>query len=670
MKRTAVLIGFAVLLAGGAVGPRAAQAQDPSTLLERARAGGLTQADVLERLRQSGLSRSQVRSQLQQAGVDPGLADRYFDALENGEELPDEPPSPEFLEAVDGMGVPVDSPADTTERAPVDTLDADTPAVAVDTLAADTARDLAIFGRSLFANATSEFEPVALGPVDPDYRLGPGDQLTLVLTGDVELAYNLSVSREGTLIIPDVGRLQVNGLTLAELEDRLYTRLGRAYSGLTREPDATTHFQVSLGRLHTNQVFVIGEVERPAGYQVSAIATVFNALYRARGPGETGSMRRIEVRRSGEVVRTVDLYDYLLRGDDRDDIRLMHGDIVFVPVAGRRVSIDGAVRRPAIYELEEDDGLRDLIEYAAGFEADAVVERVQIDRILAPEDRRPGVDRVLEDVDVEALLDEDGPPIPLRDGDIVRIFSVGDERRRRIVLTGGVNRPGLFEWREEMTLWDAIERANGLHERAYRARAHIYRLREGDGSQRLISTPLIADSAGRPLRDVALADRDSIVILSRDELRNEALVTIDGFVKDPGSYPLAEGMTLEDLILAAGGFTRGAYVLEAEVARLPDPLVRTDTTAHVFRVPLSALAEPADPEPAGDDPLAYAPDAADSVFADPAAAVRGWRPSADELGLRHGDHVFIRKAPGYEEAHTVTVTGEVALPGTYALRTR
>jgi polysaccharide biosynthesis/export protein len=398
-----------------------------------------------------------------------------------------------------------------------------------------------IFGRALFRRTTTQFQPILSGPVDADYRLGPGDELVLFLTGDVELGYVLDVNREGYVIIPDVGQLFVNGLTLGELRSRLYERLGRVYSGVRRGPEATTQFQVSLGRLRANQVYLIGEVEWPGSYQVSAVATVFNALYTAGGPTRQGSFRRIEVRRGGRVVREVDIYDYLLRGDSRGDIRLEQGDIVFVPMAGAQVQIEGAVRRPAIYELRPEEGLRDLLAQAGGLKADAVVRRIQIDRILPPERRRPGVDRVLVDVDIYEVARPEGERIALHDGDIVQVFGVSEERRHRVSITGKVRRPGTYEWIPGGTLWDLIDRADGLDERAYTARAHIFRLNEADGSRRLIQAPLLADESGRALRDVALADRDSVVVLSREELSNPQTVAIDGFVKNPGTYALAEG---------------------------------------------------------------------------------------------------------------------------------
>ncbi len=632
--------------------PAARDSAEIARELERRFGPGLTQQDILDRLRQSGLTRSQVRSRLQQLGYDPTLAERYFDVLERGHEPPTGQTDEQFVEALRRIGV--------IELPPADSAAADS--LLADTLATDDAvepGELDVFGRSLFRRSSAEFEPILTGPAPPNYRIGPGDEISLVLTGDVELAYLLPVNREGYLVIPDVGQLLVNGLTLRELEERLYDRLGRVYSGVRRGADATTRFLVSLGRTRLNQVYVIGDVERPNAYTVNALSTVFHTLYLAGGPNENGSFRRIEVRRAGQVVRTVDLYDYLVHGDDSSDIRLEHGDIVFVPPVSRRVTVLGAVRRPAIYEAAPDDDLRDLIRYAGGFEPEADIRRVQIDRILPPSERSPGVDRGIVDVDLAALADEAGQRIPLHDGDVVQVFGVSLERRNRITVTGNVRRPGLYEWHPGLTLGELIERAQGLREEAYLARAHIHRLVETDSTRRLIQVPLRVDSAGRPDVDVRLADRDSVVVFSRAVLRTPRYVSISGFVKNPGTYPLSEGMTVQDLVLAAGGFVEGADVMTAELARLPEPWERTDQTATVHRVPLVPLA--ADTA----DPLSKAsPDGSSDPY------MPAWLPGNGEIALQNGDRVFIRRAAGYERPRTVTITGEVLHPGTYVLQKR
>ncbi|HSJ31029.1 MAG TPA: SLBB domain-containing protein [Longimicrobiales bacterium] len=600
----------------------------------------VTQSEILERLRNSGMTRSQIRARLQQLGYDPSLADRYFDALERGGSLPAEQPSDTFIEALTRLGLAGTAGRETSDSA-LFALEPDSLLIDEDS----TAVGRQVFGLLTFRRAGSQFAPPTFGPVDPGYRLGPGDELLLVLTGDVEEAYPISVSREGLIFIPAVGQMSVNGLTLAQLEDALYARLGSVYSGISRSPNATTRFQVSLGALRANQIIVTGDVARPGSYQVSSVAGLFAALYQAGGPTAEGSFRHIEVHRGGRLVHVADLYDFLIRGDGSSDIRLENNDRVFVPPAGAQAQVEGSVRRPAIYEVRPGESLQDLLAFAGGFRSDALVRNVQIDRIVPPSDQRPGFYRTLVSVDAAQLAG--APTEPVRDGDIVTVSAVPDVRRNRVWVSGEVRNPGVYEWTSGSTLWSMLERADGPGDFAYLARAHIYRLTTTDGSRSLIRASLERDAAGGPVDDVVLADNDSIVVLSRNELRTSEFVTIDGFVKKPATYPLARGMTLHDLILAADGFSHGAYVLEAEISRMPDPLLRTDITAHVFRIPLGT--------PSASSGGGLVPD---------------WIPGEAEVELTHGDRVFIRRAPGYESVREVHVTGQVLVPGRYVLESR
>ncbi|MBT5045208.1 MAG: polysaccharide biosynthesis/export family protein, partial [Gemmatimonadales bacterium] len=254
------------LLVSAAFGTQDLRAQDVVQQAIQARAAGrqVSTEEIIAGLRESGLSRAQVAQRLRQQGLDPALADQYFDVLEGGA---DEAvaPSADFLAALEQMGM-------VFEDAGAELLDMDLEADALAAL--DIAEDeggLTVFGTEVFSSGTTRFDPMRMGPVDASYRLGPDDQLRLVLTGDVELAYTLGVTREGSIVIPDVGQVSVNGRTLSDLENVFYERLGRVYSGFRRGADATTFFDASLGRLRTNQVFLIGEVEAPGAYQISSV---------------------------------------------------------------------------------------------------------------------------------------------------------------------------------------------------------------------------------------------------------------------------------------------------------------------------------------------------------------------------------------------------------------
>src|SRR5207248_9595342 len=248
-----------------------------------------------------------------------------------------------------------------------------------------------VFGVDVFQRTTTQFLPLLAGPVPPDYKLGPGDQLVLILTGDVELSYPLPVTREGFVLIPQVGQVYVANLTLDQLREVLYSRLGRAYSGLTRGPGSKIRFEVSVANVRVNQVYVAGEVKQPGAYQISALGTALAALYAAGGVTTRANMRDISIRRLDKVIARLDLYDYLLRGDKHDDIRLETGDVVYVPLRGRRTQIVGAVLRPAIYELKPGETLPDVLRASGGFRQDAALQHVTVHRILPAPVRGTGL---------------------------------------------------------------------------------------------------------------------------------------------------------------------------------------------------------------------------------------------------------------------------------------
>jgi len=644
---TALLLATLVL-------PRGVQAQqdsvprarpDTAQLMREARARLGADADleqVIEMIRRSGMSPAQMRVRLEQAGYDPDLVDEYLDLLQRRATGRPADPSKEFLTALSSIGLTRSGLPPTKGGQPPALRDSEREQ-GRDTVPDDKERGIEVFGLALFGGSESEFEPL-VGPVDPGYIVGPGDELVVVSTGDVELAYTLEVTREGLVFIPDVGQVQASGLTLEALQTRLYQRMGQVYSGMSPGAGARSRLHVSIGRLRVNQIFVIGDVARPGSYQVSSIARVLNALFRAGGPTEYGSFRHIEIRRGERLLHTLDLYEYLLRGDSRGDVQLQNGDRIFVPPVLNQVTVEGAVRRPAIYEVKDGEGLADVLQFAGGLRSNAITRRIQIDRIVPPSERQPGAPRVLVDVDLAALLR--GEAVPVLDGDIVRVFTVSDERRNRIVLEGAVRNPGIYEWHPGLTLSDVVRTADGLAEHAYLPRAHIYRLDAASRLRNLVAVDLGAGAGAA----VLLADRDSIVILDRAELTPRPVVSVHGLVQNAGEYELAEGMTLQDLILSAGGLEPGAFVVEAEIVRLADPLVRSDTTSFVLRVPLASPAQAAAAARTG-----IAPD---------------WQADAAGVTLQPGDRAFIRRAPGYDPGREVSISGEVMLPGAYGLARR
>jgi protein involved in polysaccharide export with SLBB domain len=535
-----------------------------------------------------------------------------------------------------------------------DTVDLPLPPPAQDTLP----EPLSVFGSEVFSGPTGRFDVIATGPVDSDYRVGPGDVIRLLATGGVQILYGLRVDGDGYVVVPEVGRVLVNGLTLSELQQRMSSQLGRVYSGVQ---SGAIQVAVSLGELRTNQVFVLGEVQFPNGYQVSSLATLFHVLHAAGGPKPTGSFRSIQVRREGQVIREIDLYRYLLSGDSSDDIRLLQGDIVFVPLAGPQVALSGQVRRPAIFELRPGEDLRSALAFAGGFQPDARVDQLNVYRILPPEARTGARDRVLVDVSLDQLQ-VGAEPIAVFDRDSVVVQGIRGERANVVTVEGQVERPGEYEFRDGMSIWQLVDRAGGLLPDAFLARAHVIRTNQGDSTFTLEVASLDRDPGGAPIDDLALQDQDRVVIFGRPRLEVPRMVSIEGYVKEPGVYPLGRGMTVEDLILSAGGYTEGADGVEAEVSRLRLGLNRADSISITTLVALT----PTIPWPYDGRVDRAIADAASRPSDDGAApAIR-----ADEFMLESGDRVFVRQLPGYVEPASIVVTGEVMRPGPYPLTLR
>ncbi|TVR66970.1 MAG: hypothetical protein EA422_00830 [Gemmatimonadales bacterium] len=636
--RAPLLLGILACVATLLAAPmesRTLEAQTPEELrrmAEQELGRPVSDEEILRRLQASGLSAADIRRELERRGQDPAAADPWLDVLEGRSSAVPAGTSPAPLVEILNQEAP--SEVRRAEPPPPVEPDPGPP----------------IFGRELFRRATTEFQPLAMGPAPPGYRVGPGDELILVLTGDVEQAYELTVSREGWVVIPDVGQITVQGRTMEGVRDVLFQRLSARFSGLRRGPDATTFFDVSLGRLRTNEVFVIGDVERPAAYTVGGLATALTALYQAGGPSRSGSFREIRVNRGGEVVATIDLYRYLLEGRAHEDLRLEHGDIVFVPPARHRVELSGAVVRPGIYELRAGEDLRSLLRMSGGVDPAAELRQVQVARILPLEERAPGRDRVLLDIPVRDLDQAGAEPIPLQEGDRISVFAVLDDAANQVRVSGAVWRPGDFGLTDGTRLWEVLDRAGGLLPDVVEGRAQIQRLQD-DWTRRLIPVTLGVDREGRPLENPVLEAQDEILVYAARDLREEGRVSIGGWVREPGVYPHLAGMTVADLVLMAGGLRTGAYLERADVSRVVRVQERTDTLTETLSVPLdSALVF----DGAGGAP-------AERAISSTAAA---------DFPLENLDAVFIRRAPGFEVRERVVVSGEVAFPGPYSITTR
>jgi polysaccharide export outer membrane protein len=678
----------ALLVSVMLVAPMLASAQQP-TSAEAERMLRNNPA-LIEQLRQriltSGLTPEQVRARLRAEGYPENLLDAYLPGGSAGPETTGQ--QEDVFQAITALGI-----ADTADVTllrcgldPSDVVVADTelPPGVVDVerarreqrnlavQAACTARfdsltralrfrdqmdadsGFTIFGLETFRAPTNLFDPNRTGPVDPSYQLGPGDRLVLILTGDVEQAYQLEVTREGFIVIPQVGQLFVNNLSLAQLEDLLYSRLGRVYSGVRRSAGATTRFYITPASLGSNQIFVQGDVILPGAHRISSAGTAMTALYAAGGPTDNGTLRRVQIRRAGSTVAELDVYDYLLRGDASNDVRLRNGDIVFVPIHGPRVRIVGEIARPATYELKEGEALDDAIRFAGGFTPTAARARVQIERILPPAQRSAGGrDRVVTEVFSDQFVTGTGPELPLEPGDVIRVFAVSRVVRNRVVVHGNVWAPGPQGIEPgRTTIEAALRAAGGIKPDTYLGRILVSRLQPDESRIQLRAA--LQDTTGRVIGDFPLQENDQITVFSVTEFREPRFVAISGAVRDGGRFEYREGMTVRDLILLAGGLRESALLNEAEIARLPQDRTQ-GRTATTFRVPLDSsyifargldgryLGPPGLPGPSGPTP---------------------------EQPLLPYDNVLILRQPDWELQRNVSVQGEVQYPGKYALQTK
>jgi polysaccharide export outer membrane protein len=648
--------------------PLAAQvrptAQDAQTLLQ-------TRPDLVAQLQQrigaSGLTPEQVRARLKAEGYPETLLDGY---LKGGNATTrDSLPGDEVLNAVRALGITDSTDVEglreainkyqraqrsMTGSAGIRSYDPVTGLPIAANRRADSLKtplSERIFGLDVFRSVTSEFLPNVDGPVDAGYKIGPGDRLVLILTGDVELAHTLDVTREGSIVIPQVGQLSVANLTLGQLESLLYTRLGKVYSGVKRGADATTRFSISVAKLRSNQVFVVGEAERPGSFRISSAGTALSALYAAGGPTDRGSLRAISIRRGGKTIATLDVYNYLLRGDASNDIRLENGDVVFIPVHGPRVRIAGEVTRAATYELKDSETLADLLNAAGGFAADAGRQRLQIERITPPSKRTgAGRDRVLLDVGSDELASGNVPALKLEAGDVVRVFPVDRRVRNSIDVKGHVWLAGSQGRSDELTLSQALKRAGGAKPDAYLGEVLLTRL-EADSTRTQLRASL-RDTTGAVLgTDIVLRDDDEIRVFSKTEFRPNRYVAISGAVRKPGQYPYREGITMRDLVLLAGGVEERAFLNEAEVARLPDDR-SGGVTAKTIRAPL--------------DSTYLFERGLDGKYAGP-PGLSAPSASAPEFTLKAYDNVLILAQPDWRLLRTVFVSGEVKFPGRYTI---
>ena len=493
------------------------------------------------------------------------------------------------------------------------------------------------FGYDIFEPTEASFDPPMTGPVPPDYVLGPGDSVRVQLFGNVNGIYEVDVTRDGILNLPEIGPVTVAGLPFSEFRADVNRRVQEMLIG--------TQVSVTMGQLRTIRIFVLGDANRPGSYVVDSLATISSALYRSGGISRVGSLRNIQLKRSGKVVARFDLYDLLLRGDTSGDSRLQPGDVIFVAPIGAQVSVTGAVKRPAIYETQGRATVSDVIAMAGGLLPDAFPDGARIERIA------DGQGRIVLSIDADS---PDAENMAVNAGDLIMIPSVLPEFERVVTLSGHVHRPGPYQWHDGMRLTELVKSALELKPGGDTDYLLIRREDPRDRKVSVVSANLTA-ALDRPSSEanIALQPRDSVhvfnlafgrqrviqPILEELELQSRngepyAEVSVTGQVKASGSYPLEIGMRVSDLIRAGGNLAEQAYTLRAEIARYQVSGGQYRNT-EVIDVDLDAILS--------------------------------GNKTADLL-LREHDNLRISKVPDWDSLWAVQLEGEVTFPGRYRIR--
>jgi protein involved in polysaccharide export with SLBB domain len=477
-----------------------------------------------------------------------------------------------------------------------------------------------IFGFKLFHNRELDFSPSLNMPTPQSYVVGGGDQLLIDIYGASQQSYDLEVSPEGRVFVPNVGPIQVGGATIEAALARLKTSMSRIYSGLNGS-NPNTFLQIRLGNIRSIKVSMVGELTKPGSYMLPSFATVFNGLYAAGGPNENGAFRNIQVYRDNRLISTVDIYQFLSKGDQSSNITLQDNDVIIVQPVQARVEIIGPVRREGLFEVKQGEYLDDLFIYTGGFTSLAYKDRVTIRRI--ENNQRKVIDVSTEQFSSFSLID----------GDEILIGEALERFSNRVQITGAVNRPGEYSLGDgDLTVKGLIGKADGLKPEAFVTRATLYRT-SADLTLAAESLDLKGILEGS-VTDVSLKNEDLLFIPSRYDIQEAYYVKISGEIGSPGTYPFAAYMTVGDLILRAGGLLESATNSSIEVARRVRD-ANSGRLAEISTLTIDSNLELSEEE--------------------------------KRQPLKAFDHVFIRRSPGFEREQLISITGEVVYPGDFAM---
>ena len=478
-----------------------------------------------------------------------------------------------------------------------------------------------VFGRSIFNSASLTFEPNINLATPENYRLGPGDEIIIDIWGASQNTIKQEISPDGFINIPNLGLVYLSNKTMKEADELLKQELRKIYA------DAANNIKVTLGNIRTIQVNVMGEVMFPGTYTLSSFSTVFHALYSAGGVSSIGSLRNVKVARGGSVIVALDVYEYMMKGEIKDDICLQEGDVIIVPAYEALVKITGKVKRPMRYEMKKNESVATLLSYAGGFSSDAYKKTLRVIR-------QDGSEYSVATVDENNYTN-----FQVQDGDAVTVDPILDRYTNKLEIKGAVYRPGIYQLSGNLnTVRQLVEKADGLLGEAFTARAVLYRERE-NLTREVLPVDVVGILNGT-VSDIALRKNDILYIPSIHDLQDWGKVTISGEINKPGEYTYADNMTLEDLVITAGGLKDAASIVRVDIARRirdPKSTTESETTGENYSFALK-----------------------DGFVID----------GQPGFILHPYDQVIVRRSPSYSEQVNVTVNGEVLYSGQYNLRTK
>ena len=602
MIRKTGLLFFVVILLAGICIPAAAQMTDDAVIeyVKEGMANGKLQNDLLKELMASGVTMEQAQRikkmvESENQGTNPlmGRVDEMDRRRRNAPGVA-QLPAVEMQEQVDGEEVPE---GELTEKKE-------------------------IFGHNIFSNRRLSFAPSLNIPTPLNYRLGAGDEVIIDVWGSNEATIRQTISPDGFINIPNLGVVTLNGMTVREAEQYLRKKLAQIYP--VDGEDAASDFKLTLGNIRTIQVSVTGEVVVPGTYSISSLSNIYNALYCAGGVNDLGSLRKVQLVRNGKQKAVVDLYDFILNGMLPDGLTLEDGDVINVPLYLSLVNIEGSVKRPMYYEMKDGETVQDLLGYAGGFAGDAYRSNINVVR-------QNGVEYQVYTVDSNLFS-----AFILKDGDALTVGALIDRYENKLEVKGAVYRPGIYQLGDGIrTVSELIAKADGLKGDAFTNRALIHRERE-DLTFEVISVDVKAVLSGQA-PDIQLQRNDILYIPSIYDLNDIGTITIEGEVATPGTFVYEANMTVEDIIMQAGGLLESASTVRIDVSRRiknPASKEQPDSIANVFT----------------------------RSFKD------GYVVSEDlDFVLLPYDYVNVRRSPGYAEQGKVKVSGEVIFPGDYVL---